>query len=391
MGRNWNSGSTYCRFLLIASLLFTCGASLSRSGMTFSGELEEVTAASVAIRLADGRIVEARNTNARGELSPHALAERYSVGDEVEIVCAPIKRTYVHAVDRQFSLEVKELRSVRQVSEDERSKALRSPAWRFYSKQNLLYPAANERVRAGVWRVAARPATQPYTAEWSAKFERIRTRVLEAASRMPNFIADEVVKHYTARATPPTWRPLDIVESEVTFKGSSDSRTNIRFKGKPWKSTWEALPASKWGNPFAGKLYWLFSRNCPTRFEPGGWVSEGGKRFEVFNYSAPTDGCERFYNGYQAFFAAIAGRVLLDEREENVVRIETNSRFPSGYPLSTSEQRVSWDFVKIGEEEHFLPVSADWISVEPSGEMRLARIEYKNHRHFEAASSVTFQ
>ena len=82
---------------------------------------------------------------------------------------------------------------------------------------------------------------------------------------------------------------------------------------------------------------------------------------------------------------------MLDEREENVIRLElTSTGFPKGFPMSAFEEQISWDYVKIGDSDHLLPVSADFISASSSGEMRLTRHEYKNHRHFEASSNITF-
>jgi hypothetical protein len=88
----------------------------------------------------------------------------------------------------------------------------------------------------------------------------------------------------------------------------------------------------------------------------------------------------------------MTGRIWLDEPEENVIRLEEDSRvFPKDFSISAEESRTSWDFVKIGDATHLLPVSADITFTMSDGGMTLTRCEYKNHRHFEAASRITFQ
>jgi hypothetical protein len=382
-------------FLVAASLLLTARATGAISIVIFSGELQRVTAGSISIRLTDGRIIEARNTATRGDLSPRNLAERYTVGDQVEIGCIAIGGVYYPLIGRRLSLELKKLRFFREPSKDERSKALTSKAWR--QSPNLLrvapplQPVPGESLPGSLQSANDNePATGP-TSEWPVRLEQIRSHILKFVSGMPNFVADEVAQRYVSTTSPPNWRLVDTIESEITFKGSAVSRDHIVVSGKPWNAGYRALPGFKWTDAFGSQLTYLFDPTCPTTFEPEGRVSEGGKSLSAVRYSSPPDGCEFFWQDYQQFYPGKTGRILLDEREENVIRFETNSQvFPKAFPISASEKQVSWDFVRIGDATHLLPVSADITIVLSTGEMKLARHEYKNHRHFEAASTITF-
>jgi hypothetical protein len=51
---------------------------------------------------------------------------------------------------------------------------------------------------------------------------------------------------------------------------------------------------------------------------------------------------------------------------------------------------LSWDFVKIGDASYLLPVAADYVFAFSSGDMWHIVVQYKNHRHFEASTNVTF-
>lgn len=52
---------------------------------------------------------------------------------------------------------------------------------------------------------------------------------------------------------------------------------------------------------------------------------------------------------------------------------------------------MTWGSVEIGDASHWLPVAADFIWRMGNGELYRTTVEYKNHRHFEAASNITFK
>ena len=85
-------------------------AAATQSEVNFSGELQMVTDVSVSIRLADGRVIDARNIAKDGDLAPRTLSDRYAVGDQVEIACAPIQGIFYPALELYLHLELRELR-----------------------------------------------------------------------------------------------------------------------------------------------------------------------------------------------------------------------------------------------------------------------------------------
>jgi len=63
--------------------------------------------------------------------------------------------------------------------------------------------------------------------------------------------------------------------------------------------------------------------------------------------------------------------------------------FPAHSALQVKET-VAWDNVEIGGASHLLPVAYELALTRAGAVFRVA-VEYRNHRHFEAASSVTFR
>ena len=65
--------------------------------------------------------------------------------------------------------------------------------------------------------------------------------------------------------------------------------------------------------------------------------------------------------------------------------------FPPGFEFAKREEHVTWDYVKIGDSSHLLPVRANFLVHYSTGTRYRIEVEYKNHRHFEASTNLTFQ
>jgi hypothetical protein len=93
----------------------------------------------------------------------------------------------------------------------------------------------------------------------------------------------------------------------------------------------------------------------------------------VYRFHSPLDGCFGPGTiGYQQYDAAQTGRILVDETDG-------------------SKMIYSWDYVKIGDASHLLPVATDMVWIDPKGDTWHVAAQYKNHRHFEASADITFK
>jgi hypothetical protein len=216
---------------------------------------------------------------------------------------------------------------------------------------------------------------------------------LEYAANMPNFVADETAKRHRMGPGSSSWRDFDTVESEITFRGNRAARQRIRRNGKPWGQPFEALPGFKWYEGFGTEIRPLFDPKCPTTLEYQGRSKVGGRPLLDYRFSAPVDGCfPYFFFGYQRFNPRRTGHVFIDDPAGNIIQLdEEASGFPAEIEFSEREEHFSWDYVKIGDDLHLLPVRANLLVRYYDGTRYKIEVQYKNHRHFEASSNVTFQ
>ena len=223
------------------------------------------------------------------------------------------------------------------------------------------------------------------------KLEHAREVNLKYASNMPNFVADETAKRYTRANKSLLWRHLDTIETEITFKGTRAVRQRIRRNGKPWTLSFEALPGFKWYGGFGTEIRPLFDPQCPTSIQYRGRQEVRGKQLMEYGFSSPADGCfASFYVGNRRYNPARTGQAFIDTGG-NVIQLDEEAEgFPADFEFAQRTEQVWWDYVKIGDTSHLLPVRARFVVLYSSGARFRVEVEYKNHRHFEASANITF-
>ena len=112
----------------------------------------------------------------------------------------------------------------------------------------------------------------------------------------------------------------------------------------------------------------------------------------VYKYHAPPEGCFSASNcDYQRVYPAHEGLVVLEIPGGNLIQVSDRLvDLPKAYGVERSEETVTWNFVRIENETHLLPVAFEEVIYVRSGPTRRVSAEYVNHRHFEANSSITF-
>jgi hypothetical protein len=335
----------------------------------FSGRLEQVRTASISVRLVDGRVIDAVLPKT-SDLATDNISAHYNIADRVRIACKPIKTLYDAEAGIHLHLELASLQLVRPASQEEKDDE------------------------------AALPPPQLGEAAQQAELERARQVNLQYFSKLPDLVADETARRYSSSTTSQRWRLLDAVDTEITVKDFQPgagwrlfTRQHIRWNGIPWRRSFEELDGQHW-YAFGIELKPLFDPECPTKIDFVKRVEVSGKQVSLYRFSSPAGGCFFTYlwgNARNRYNPTRTGRILVDAALGNVIRYEEEA---SGYPVQFGLDRdtivENWDWVKIGGAAHCVPVSADFIRQKSDGAWQRTIVEYTNHRHFEASTTVTF-
>ena len=148
---------------------------------------------------------------------------------------------------------------------------------------------------------------------------------------------------------------------------------------------------------FGNLLLNLFDSHCPNTFQPMGPRELNGKQTLQFRVDAEPDTCFGIESDYQAYRPRIEGYIFLENPGARLVQFEYKAlNVPESFLLSSWVRKVSWGDVRIGDKVFLLPVSADLVAAHSlkhgSRHPETEHIvwEYRNHRHFETESSITF-
>jgi hypothetical protein len=369
------------------ALCWLCGFLASPSGVglaagiSFSGSLERVGSGSLSVRLTDRRVIDAMLPKTAA-LNAAALVSQYHWGDQVEVTCEPIKPVWEEGTARYQSLEVTALRLIRRPSAEEVSSWVSAAPFR-EGKNLLKLPERAE---------ASRVKPPDWNAPGGGELARARSVSLAYAANMPNFVADEKARRFRIGPGSSTWRDYDTVESEITFRGDHVARERIRRDGIAVNGPFESLPGFKWSEGFGSEIAPLFDPKCPTTIEFQKRSKVGGRPVLEYRFRTPADSCfPYFFFEYQRYNPARTGHIAIEEATGNLLQLDEEANaFPAEIQFATREEHISWDYVKIGGESHLLPVRANFLVRYYDGTNYRIEVEYKNHRHFETSTSVSF-
>lgn len=355
----------------------------------FAGYLSRLTNNAITIQQADGVAISALlPREATGAVK--AIAIQCAFGDQIVISCRHVQAVYDRDAGRYQTLEMLGLQRVRPASAQEMSRIAISHGW--VSGGNLLKtpdrPHASTPVTSGNTNSRDDPA--------QSEIALAREINLEVGSRLPNFIADETAKVYISSSEgKDAWRFEYAVEAEVTFDHGHVERRKIRKDGHPW--TQPGLPGYTGSGGFGNLLLNLFDPHCPNAFHPVGSYEINGKQTLQFRVDVEPDTCFGIEADYQTYRPRIEGNLFLEDPGARLVQFEYKAlNLPESFHLSSWVRKVSWGDVRIGDKVFLLPVSADLVVANSlthgsrRAETEHIVWEYRNYRHFEAESNVTF-
>ncbi len=310
----------------------------------------------------DGLIVDA--------VLPAAIAVPYHLADQVEIVGATVKKpVYDASAGLHYNLQLKSLHLLRPASPEEQAAMIESLSWR--RDENLLQP----------------PRAQPPPEEPS-QLDRIRQVNLEYVSKLPDFVADEIARRYRSYDLGKPWRLENTVQDEVMVKDYRVTRRSIRKHA----STLSGAMEKPFNFDFGLHVESIFNQQCPTKVEFAGREEVDGRPMLVYFFHSPPGNCfgAVVHNGNQQV-AAVTGRFLVDAANLHVLRAEWDGAgFPEKFAVDRYTVTELWAYATIGGSTFPVSVSVETVVRMSDGSTERGTTEYKNHRHFEAATSITF-
>jgi hypothetical protein len=228
--------------------------------------------------------------------------------------------------------------------------------------------------------------------EPDALLERIRDKVKEYVSKLPNYTCHEVIERFGRSTASATLNHLDTVELEVAFVGNRElfARTpDDRFEEQ---SITRVISSGTIGNgSFGAHAAAVFTGSAATFQYVGPSKKEGHKTFR-FDFVVPQEKSQ-FLVRHQPSEGIVGykGSFWVDSETLDLVRLELKAdHIPSYIGVSLIEEIMQYKPVRIRDADFLLPYKSELAAAERSGYYYVNTIKLERCKEFTGESVVTF-
>jgi len=210
-------------------------------------------------------------------------------------------------------------------------------------------------------------------------------------SLLPNFICQQSTTRSYAGAEK-RWRILDQVTAEVLYEHGHESYREVKLNGKPTGRSMMDLPGSRSTGEFGSTLRALFDKDTSALFKFHGNASLSGFSTAIYDFAVSGDQSDwRISAGSQMIMTAYAGKIWIDRKSGNVVRIEMKAvDIPQAFPFQRVDSEVDYGPVQLPSGRYFLPERAENVSCNNPKSCNRNVIEFRNYHKYVGKSSISF-
>lgn len=230
---------------------------------------------------------------------------------------------------------------------------------------------------------SAQPNGVPTDAEWPDFLDAVRRRIDATMQTLPNFVCRRRTERFERLFQ--GWEERDRLQEDLLFANGEESYQPVEGN----KASGSLGGAYSIGQ-YAAALQNVFLPQSRTSFRLEGAEEIGGRQTVRVAFRIPqeTSSLQLIHQG-NPLRVGYRGLCWIDINSYQVVKLTKKTvDLPEDFPIKTSEMTVAYDRVRIGENQHWLPVRAQFhMSV---GILQSARVHTRNvtrftdYRQFEA-------
>src|SRR5437867_1057019 len=211
-------------------------------------------------------------------------------------------------------------------------------------------------------RIAPTPIAPPPLAEQKALIERVREYSLNYSKNLPNFICTQV----TRRCDDPTglefWRPSDTLTTKLSYFEQKETYKLVMINDRPTEQSYESLGGALSQGEFGSMLHEIFDPDTKAVFEWLRWGTLRGRRTHVYSYrvAQATSQFTINYQHAQEVTVGYTGLIYVDRDTEMVLKVtQDGENIPPSFPIQRVTSALDYDYTKIGDQIHLLPIKAE--------------------------------
>jgi len=212
-------------------------------------------------------------------------------------------------------------------------------------------------------------ATLPPAAEAAELLEQTRKATLGAAEKMPDYLVKQNITRSHAFGQSKNWAPYDRLSIAVSYRQSAgEDYKLLSVNGIP--ATEDQSYGMKLGGTismgeYVSTLTELFRPESRAEFQAVDTDTLRGHRTIIYEYEVKRE-FSRQSLGWgeggslkQETIAGYRGRIWVDRETYRVLRLEdVSTEIEPGFPITAASKTIDYDWVKINEQDHLLPLRA---------------------------------
>jgi len=238
------------------------------------------------------------------------------------------------------------------------------------------------------------PIPPPSQAEQNRILQHVREYAGGYAKRLPDFICLQVTRRYYDPTGLEFWRTADVINERLTYFEQKEDYKIISINGRSTINEYsrDKLGGATSSGEFGSMMKEIFEPETEATFRWDRWVTLRGRRNHVFAYQVLQSKSKWSidYNRTERIVPGYRGYIYVDADLMTVSRITLEAiDIPPAFPVQQAKTTLDYDFIKIGETEHVLPLRAE-IRMREGKDLRKNEVEFRLYRKFGADATIKF-
>jgi hypothetical protein len=156
--------------------------------------------------------------------------------------------------------------------------------------------------------------------------------------------------------------------------------------------SYESLGGATSSGEFGSMMQQIFEKESGATFQWLRWATLRGKRAHVYSYRVPQPNSQWHlnYERKQEVIVGYSGLIYVDRDTGMILKVTLEAEnVPPSFPISQASTALDYDYVKIGDQTHLLPLKAE-IRMRTAKLLTRNLVEFHLYRKFGADTSITF-
>ena len=218
---------------------------------------------------------------------------------------------------------------------------------------------------------------------------------LDFTETLPDYVCQEMIARQQSTTRPADWHPLDVVTTDLVYKGGKEEYRNITVNGKKVNKSMPEIGGAWSTGEFGTILIDLFSPSTNAKFQFRRDARIAGFNSKVYDFTVERANSHwTIHFASQTYDPAYKGTVWIDPASGRILRIEMQAQnFPDEFPADQVESAVDYQYVRLGDSrQYLLPVHADILSCQRgSNYCSKNAVDFRNYHKYTGESNIQYQ